>query len=210
MTTKANCILLNVRGKHYYAEEFGKFIEIEKWEYDRILNNPHLYYFSTALKKHFEWCAAVGKATTLTFSDALGQTQSVIIGSSDEETVSPAEPNELSFEREKVTHKPIALLLRVLRETIEQLPMRLTKWTLLSVAIAAVTAFVGYNSRAPNHNVPSYSTVAQSPEIRRAIPLKPEIRRAIPFEPEIRKAIPVHVGQLNRGEQRPTHALRDR
>jgi len=157
MTTKANCILLNVRGKHYYAEEFGKFIEIEKWEYDRILNNPHLYYFSTALKKHFEWCAAVGKATTLTFSDALGQTQSVIIGSSDEETVSPAEPNELSFEREKVTHKPIALLLRVLRETIEQLPMRLTKWTLLSVAIAAVTAFVGYNSRAPNHNVPSYS-----------------------------------------------------
>jgi hypothetical protein len=74
MTTKANCILLNVRGKHYYAEEFGKFIEIKKWEYDRILNNPHLYYFSTALKKHFEWCAAVGKATTLTFSDALGQT----------------------------------------------------------------------------------------------------------------------------------------
>ena len=54
MTTKANCILLNVRGKHYYAEEFGKFIEIEKWEYERILNNPHLYYFSTALKKHFE------------------------------------------------------------------------------------------------------------------------------------------------------------
>src|SRR5262245_3929214 len=189
MTTKANCILLNVRGKHYYAEEFGKFIEIEKWEYDRILNNPHLYYFSTALKKHFEWCAAVGKATTLTFSDALGQTQSVIIGSSDEETVSPAEPNELSFEREKVTHKPIALLLRVLRETIEQLPMRLTKWTLLSVAIAAVTAFVGYNSRAPNGA--GEIRVSPSPEIRRAIPVEPEVRTAIPVEPEIRKAIPV-------------------
>ena len=66
---KANCILLNVRGKYYYAEEFGKFIEIEEWEYDRILNNPYLYYFSTALKKHFEWCAAVGKARTFTFSD---------------------------------------------------------------------------------------------------------------------------------------------
>jgi len=64
MSTKANCILLNTRGKHYYAEEFGKFIEIKEWEYDRIVNNPHLYYFSTALEKHFEWCAAVGKART--------------------------------------------------------------------------------------------------------------------------------------------------
>jgi hypothetical protein len=75
LNVKANCILLNARGKYYYAEEFGKFIEIEEWEYHRILNNPYLYYFSTALKKHFEWCAAVGKARTLTFSDALGQTQ---------------------------------------------------------------------------------------------------------------------------------------
>jgi hypothetical protein len=69
---KANCILLNVRHKYYYSEEFGKFIEIEKWEYDRILNNPYLYYFSTALNKHFEWAAAVGKATTLTFLDTIG------------------------------------------------------------------------------------------------------------------------------------------
>jgi len=57
---KANCILLNVRGNFYYGEEFGKFIAIEEWKYERILNNPNLYYFSTALKKHFEWCAAVG------------------------------------------------------------------------------------------------------------------------------------------------------
>jgi len=199
MTTKANCILLNVRGKHYYAEEFGKFIEIEKWEHDRILNNPHLYYFSTALKKHFEWCAAVSKATTLTFSDALGQTHGVI-GSSEEETVSPAEPNELSFEREKATHKPIAFLLRVLRETIEQLPMRLTKWTLLSVAIAAVTAFVGYNSRAPNGA--GEIRVSPSPEIRRAIPVEPEVRTAIPVEPEIRKAIPVHTKRVGHRDSR--------
>ena len=67
----ANCILLKVRGKQYYAEEFGKFIQIEEWEYDRILNNPSLYYFSTALQKHFEWSAAVGKATTLTFLEVL-------------------------------------------------------------------------------------------------------------------------------------------
>ena len=70
-TVKANCILLDVRGRYYYAEEFGKFIQIEQWEYDRILNNPSLYYFSIALQKHFEWSAAVGKATTLTFLEVL-------------------------------------------------------------------------------------------------------------------------------------------
>jgi hypothetical protein len=71
--TNANCILLNANGKYYYTEEFGKFIEIEQWEYDRIMNSPNLYYFSTALKKHFEWSAAVGKATTITFLEALKQ-----------------------------------------------------------------------------------------------------------------------------------------
>jgi hypothetical protein len=71
-TLNANCILLKVRGKYYYAEELGKFIEIEEWEYHRILNNPYHYYFSTALKKHFDWCAAIGKATTLTFLETLG------------------------------------------------------------------------------------------------------------------------------------------
>ena len=71
MSTKANCILLNVRSKHYYAEEFGKFIEIEEWEYDRILRNPNLYYFSTALKKHVDWSEANRKGMTLTFADAV-------------------------------------------------------------------------------------------------------------------------------------------
>lgn len=190
MTTKANCILLNVRGKYYYAEELGKFIEIENWEYDRILNDPNLYYFSTALKKHFEWCAAVGKASTLTFPETLGQTHSVS-GKPEGQTISPAEANKTGSEPSKVTLKPVALFLRALRNTIELFQLGPTKWTFLCVAIAAVTAFVGYNSRAANYKVPSYSTVSRSPEIRRAIPVEPEIRRAIPVGPEIRKAIPV-------------------
>ena len=123
---KANCILLNVKGKYYYAEEFGKFIEIEEWEYHRILNNPSLYYFSTALKKHFEWCAAVGKARTLTFSDTLGQTQSVS-GGPEGESVSPAEPNEPSLETGNATRKPIALFLSTLRETVEQFAQKIFK-----------------------------------------------------------------------------------
>jgi len=69
--TNANCILLTVRGKHYYAEKFGSFIQIEKWEYDRILNNPQLYYFSTALKKHFEWQKADKEGTTMSFAKAV-------------------------------------------------------------------------------------------------------------------------------------------
>src|SRR5437867_12577274 len=97
LNVKANCILLNAKSRYYYAEEFGKFIEIEEWEYDRILNNPYLYYFSTALKKHFEWCAALGKAMTLTFSDALDQAHSVS-ASPEGESVSPAQPNEPSLE----------------------------------------------------------------------------------------------------------------
>ena len=70
-TLKANCILLNVKGRYYYTEKFCGFIAIEEWEYHRILNNPYHYYFSTALRKHFEWCAAVGKATTVTFLETL-------------------------------------------------------------------------------------------------------------------------------------------
>ena len=62
--------------------------------------------------------------------------------------------------------------------------MRLMKMTIIPVAVAALAAFVGgYNSRAPNH--PADIAVAQSPEVRRAIPV--EIRRAIPVEPGIRK-----------------------
>jgi hypothetical protein len=68
---KAECILLAVRGRYYYSESFTKFIEIEEWEYYRILNWPYLYYFSTALKKHVAWCEANRKGTTLTFSEAV-------------------------------------------------------------------------------------------------------------------------------------------
>jgi hypothetical protein len=70
----------------------------------------------------------------------------------------------------------------------KQFAIRLTKWAILSIAIGALTAFVGYNSRPPNHNAPSDSTVAQSPEMRRAIPAEPEIRKAMPVqtkEPEV-------------------------
>ena len=38
-------------GKYYYRID-GFTIEIEKWEYERVLGNPRLYYFSTAAKLH--------------------------------------------------------------------------------------------------------------------------------------------------------------
>jgi len=40
---KANSVLLAVRGKYYYGENFGTFIKIEEREYERILKNPQLY-----------------------------------------------------------------------------------------------------------------------------------------------------------------------
>lgn len=59
--------------------------------------------------------------------------------------------------------------------------MRLTKMTIIPVAVAALAGFVGgYNSRAPNH--PVEVAVARSPEIRRAIPVEPEIRKAVPVQ----------------------------
>jgi hypothetical protein len=40
---------VEVGDKYYY--QIGKtFVQIEKWEYDRVVKNPNLYYFSTALK----------------------------------------------------------------------------------------------------------------------------------------------------------------
>src|SRR5262249_60146603 len=64
--------------------------------------------------------------------------------------------------------------------------LRSTITTTITAVIAALAGFVGgYNVRALN----SDTTVAPSPEIRRAIPV--EIRRAIPVEPAVRKAIPV-------------------
>ena len=186
---KANCILLNVRGKYYYAEEFEKFIEIEEWEYHRILNNPYLYSFSTALKKHFEWCAAVGKSKTLTFLEALGQTHSA--SGSPGDSLSAGEPNEAIVEFGNDTRKPVAVFLSTLCKPIERSTTRLTKWTISALALVALIALLGGHSPAPPKHPPDIA-VAQSPEIRRAIPVEPESRRAIPVEPEIRKAIPVH------------------
>src|SRR6516165_7956488 len=69
----AECILLAVRGRYFYGESFSKFISIQGWEYEQILKNPHLYYFSTAFKKHFEWCEAARNETAITFSEAVKQ-----------------------------------------------------------------------------------------------------------------------------------------
>jgi hypothetical protein len=37
-------------GDEYYYQIGKTFVQIEKWEYDRVVKNPNLYYFSTALK----------------------------------------------------------------------------------------------------------------------------------------------------------------
>jgi hypothetical protein len=71
-STKANCMLLSVRGKYYYAEEFGTFIQIDQREYDRILNFPYLGCFTTAWKKHVQWRQAKREGTTLTVGEAMG------------------------------------------------------------------------------------------------------------------------------------------
>lgn len=71
MSTNANCILLAVKGKHYYAEEFGKFIPITKEEYERISACPYRRYFTTALKKHLQWFEADRKGTTLSLAELL-------------------------------------------------------------------------------------------------------------------------------------------
>ena len=189
MSTKANCILLNTRGKHYYAEEFGKFIEIKEWEYDRIVNNPHLYYFSTALEKHFEGCAAVGKARTLTFSDALGQMHSPI-GSTDVETESSAVAP---------SSKHLPLLRRVTSKAEQTLAgIGLTRSNIVLAALTGVVAsLLAYDLGAPEQSADI--VVAQPPEIRRAIAVEPEIRRAIPVE--VRKAIPVDPAKRRRAER---------
>lgn len=38
-------------GKYFYRID-GYTIEIKKWEYEKVIGNPRLYYFSTALKLH--------------------------------------------------------------------------------------------------------------------------------------------------------------
>jgi hypothetical protein len=183
MSTKANCILLKVRGKHYYAGELGKFIEIEVWEYEQILNNPNVYYFSTALKKHFEWCAAVGKATTLTFSEALGQTHSVKSCSKAEtgsSAVAPSSENPPSLRR--VASKAQQTLAGI----------GLTRSNIVLAALVVMAAFLFAHNPRARTNSPAVS-LAPGVEISPAIPVEPEIGRAIPVEPVVRKAIPVEI-----------------
>ena len=67
------------------------------------------------------------------------------------------------------------------KPTLRDCWMRLTKMTIIPVAVAALAGFVGgYNSRAPNHL--AEMAVARSHEIRRAIPVEREIRKAIPVQ----------------------------
>ena len=68
---KANCLLMAVRGKYYYSEEFGRFIQIDALEYERIVDFPYRASFTTASKKHLEWRDAKHKGTTVTAAEAL-------------------------------------------------------------------------------------------------------------------------------------------
>jgi len=45
--------LIKNLGRYYYGEG-DKTMEIEAWEYNRVVANRRLYYFSTALKLHNE------------------------------------------------------------------------------------------------------------------------------------------------------------
>ncbi len=64
--------MLEANGRYFYGEGYQQWIEIEQWEYERILENPRLYYFSTALKKHYEWIHARRTGNPLTFAKACG------------------------------------------------------------------------------------------------------------------------------------------
>jgi hypothetical protein len=82
----------------------------------------------------------------------------------------------------------MAFFLSTLRETIEQSAMRLTKWTILAVAVAVLAAsLASHKSGAPKH--PADIVVAQSPEIRPAIPVEPEIRKAIAVQTEASEVV---------------------
>jgi hypothetical protein len=187
---KANCILLNVKGRYYYAEEFGNFIEIEQWEYDRILNDPHLYYFSTALKKHFEWCAAVGKTMTVTFSDALERQ----IGRVDAHAASPAlsAPPSLSS---------------TVRVDCSKTPRNRVLGTVVALVFAAILILILSTSKTPNASTPEqtkttsvHSSAGDVAEYARK--LTEQATATVESEPEIRKAIAVQSMDV-RLSQRP-------
>lgn len=41
-----------IRGYYYITK--GHILKIEKYEYEFVIKNPYLYYFSTALKLHYQ------------------------------------------------------------------------------------------------------------------------------------------------------------
>lgn len=45
------------QGKYYYQAD-GITVEAEGYECERVITNPRLYYFSSALKLHFRICKA--------------------------------------------------------------------------------------------------------------------------------------------------------
>jgi hypothetical protein len=42
---------IEYQGRYYYRVD-GVTVEVTHWEYERVITNPKLYYFSTALKLH--------------------------------------------------------------------------------------------------------------------------------------------------------------
>jgi hypothetical protein len=54
-------VLVQIDGNHYYSETYRKGqIEIEKWQYDRVLKNPEAAYFTTALELHLKLNRSLG------------------------------------------------------------------------------------------------------------------------------------------------------
>ena len=43
---------IKYQGKYFYRVD-GVTVETEQYEYERVITNPHLHYFSSALKLHY-------------------------------------------------------------------------------------------------------------------------------------------------------------
>ena len=48
---------IEYQGQYFYRVD-GVTVEAEKYEYERVIHNPRLYYFSSALKLHHRICKA--------------------------------------------------------------------------------------------------------------------------------------------------------
>lgn len=55
---------IEYKGRYYY-QVFGEVLQITRLEHDRIITNPYLYYFSTALKMHLRIQKQVAVNNTL-------------------------------------------------------------------------------------------------------------------------------------------------